>query len=183
MSTSETFTFDISACPCNGGRLVKRVTSYDNPWSGADVVILIDCPTCSIQWRVAHAMIVLRSSEATYHSALAAVRAARDAFEALALPLVENYLIEFAAPNKKALHTELTRLDLTCMSYRQFLEHLRKGRTASSAVTPNRNPSWLTSITRTQGVSDQLEKLTQALNSTEQACTQARQQIVRRRIQ
>lgn len=183
MSTSETFTFDISACPCNRGRLVKQVTSQDNPWSGADVVFLIDCPTCSVQWRVHHATIVLRSSEAPYHFALAADREARDAFQAFALPLIERYLIEFAAPNKKALHTELTRLDLTCLSYRQFLEHLRKGRAVSAAITPYRNHSWLDSIARTQGVSDQLEKLTQTLNSAGQACTQARQQVVRKKIQ
>ncbi|MFQ6574116.1 hypothetical protein [Pseudomonas sp. UM16] len=183
MSTSETVTFDAGACPCNAGRLVKRVTSQGNPWSGVDVAFSIDCPACTTEWRIDRTMMVLRSSESAYYSALAADRVARDAVHALVLPLIEHFLKELEAPNKKALHTELTRLNLTTMSYRQFLEHMRRGNNASAAVTSTRNPGWLSSIADAHGVRDQLDRLSQTLKSTGQACTHAAQQVVRRKIQ
>jgi len=182
MSTSETFTFDVSACPCNAGRVVKRVTSQDNPWSGVDVTFSIECPACASEWRIDRTMMVLRSSESAYHAALAADRAAREAVDALVQPLIEQFLTELSAPNKKALHTELTRLNLTTLSYRQFLEHIRKGKNASDAVT-SRNLGWLSSLADTHGVRDHFEKLSQTMKSTGQACTHARQQVVRKKIQ
>jgi len=182
MSTSETITFDVSACPCNAGRLVKNVTSQDNPWSGVDVTFSIDCPTCAADWRIDRTMMVLRSSESAYHSALAADRAASEAVDALVQPLIEQFVAELSASNKKALHAELTKLNLTSLSYRQFLEHLRKGRKASEAVT-SRNLGWLSSLADAHGVRDQFEKLTQTLRSTGQARTQAGEQVIRRKIQ
>ncbi|WP_146022455.1 hypothetical protein [Pseudomonas sp. FW305-70] len=182
MSTSETVTFNLGPCPCGDGQIAKRVTSQDNPWSGVDTSYSIDCPTCSREWRIVHQSLVLRSSEALFNSASAAESAARNALHNFLQFIVKNHFSDFSAPTKKAEHAELERLGLTYMSYRQYLEHRRKGGSICTASAPLRNLAWARAAARKLNVERQFEALTEANSQAEQAADHARTLIVRKRI-
>lgn len=182
MSTSETDIFNQGPCPCGNGQIIKQVISQDNPWSGVDISYSIDCPTCSRGWRVERRSIVLRSSETLYNSAFAAVIDARSALHELLQSIVEHHFSGFSAPTKKAEHAELERLDLTHMSYRQYLEHRRKGGNISTAAAPLKNRAWVQAAANQQNVERQLDDLFEASSQADQAMKEAASQIVRRTI-
>ncbi|MNV37425.1 hypothetical protein D3C71_1289450 [compost metagenome] len=179
MSTSETFTFDMGPCPCGKGQILKRVISQDNPWSDAIVSHSIECPACSRDWRVERRSIVLRSSETLFNSAFAAVKDARSALHELLKSIVEHQFSTFSAPTKKAEHAQLERLDLTHMSYRQYLEHKRKGGSISTAAAPLKNIAWLQAAAIQMNVEKQLEALFNANSQADQARAEASTKIVR----
>ncbi|WP_019582822.1 hypothetical protein [Pseudomonas mandelii] len=182
MSTSETVTFNQGPCPCGDGQIAKQVTSQDNPWSGVDISYSIDCPTCSREWRIEHQSLVLRSSESLLNSASAAESAARNALDNFLQSIVENYFSDFSAPTKKDEHAELERLGITYMSYRQYLEHKRKGGSICTASAPQRNLAWARAAARKLNVERQFEALTEANAQAEQATDHAGTLIVRKKI-
>ncbi len=182
MSTSETIVFDVGPCPCGGGQISKRVVSQDNPWSSVDISYSINCPTCSREWRIKNESLVLWSSETLHNASLIAERAARDALHELLQTIVDNHFADFSAPTKKAEHMELQRLDLTNMSYRQYLEHKRKGGSFCTAVTPLRNRTWIQEAAKLLHVERQLEDLSEAYSQARQVRTHTGTQIVRKRI-
>jgi hypothetical protein len=146
MSASENDTFDNGPCPCGNSRIVRHVTSYDNPWSGADISYSIECQKCCSEWRFeSHVatLLVRRSSEVEYTAALAEQLAASDELSAASQQLVSAYFAKFSAKNKKLEHAELERLGITSWSYRQYLAHRREGGTAATASFASRNTEWL----------------------------------------
>ncbi len=182
MSTSETDIFNQGPCPCGNGKIVKQVISQDNPWSGVDISYSIDCPTCSRDWRVERRTIVLRSSEKLFDSAFATMSGARSALHELLQSIVEHHFSGFSVPTNKAEHAELERLDLTHMSYRQYLEHKRKGGSISTATAPLKNRAWVQEAARNLNVEKQLEALFETNSQADRALTEARSQVVRRTI-
>lgn len=182
MSTSEILNYNKGPCPCGNGQIVQQVISHDNPWSKDIVSHSIDCPACSRDWRVERRFIVLRSSETLFISAFAAVRDARSALHELLQSIVEHHFSDFSAPTKSAEHAELERLDLTHMSYRQYLEHKRKGGSISTAAAPLKNIAWVQAAASQMNVEKQLQDLLNANSQADQAMSKAECQIVRRPI-
>lgn len=164
------------------GQISKRVVSQDNPWSTVDISYSINCPTCSGEWRIKNQSLVLRSSEKLHDAALTAEKAARYALHDLLQKIVNNYFADFSAPTKKAEHTELQRLDLTNMSYREYLEHKRKGGSSCTAAAPLQNRTWTQEAAKLLHVERSLEDLSEAYSQARQVSTHTRTQIVRKRI-
>lgn len=182
MSTSEILNYNKGPCPCGNGQIVQQVICYDNPWSKDIVSHSIDCPACAREWRVERQFIVLRSSEPPFISAFAAVRDARSTLHELLRSIVEHHFADFSAPTKKAEHAELERLDLTCMSYRQYLEHKRKGGSISTASAPLQNLAWVKAAAIQMNVEKTLETLLDANSQADRAMADTERQIVRRAI-
>jgi hypothetical protein len=182
MSTSETDTFDLGPCPCGAGHIAKHVTTQDNPWSSADVAYSIECARCSNEWYLDYGTLVLRASERGYNRARENERATYAPLAALTDRIVADYMSNIAARTKKAEHSEMVRLGITGMSYRQYLEHRRGGHPASSACVGLRNESWLLSEATARSLDQELLALMDA-HSIARATTSAEsKKIVRRRI-
>src|SRR5579859_4356481 len=121
MSTSETVDFELGPCPCGAGKLVKSITTQDNPWSSADISYSIACASCSQAWRIEGHGLVNVQSEAPYSAAYREERAKHAALNALCGPLVDSYFRVFAAKSKKAEHAEMARLGIYSGNCRNFL--------------------------------------------------------------
>jgi hypothetical protein len=65
------------------------------------------------------------------------------------------------------------------MSYRQYLEHKRKGGSICTATAPLRNPAWVQAAAKQMNAEKQLEELTEAVSKADQEKTEAANQIVR----
>lgn len=162
MSTSETDVFEVRPCPCGNGQITKTVVSQTNRWSIPDISYSIECKTCSKDWRIDRNVMVLRSSEMESNRLNDSVSLARKALYDFTRSIVVHKFSGFSAPTSKAEHAELLRLDLTNMSYRQYLSHKRKGGSVCTAVIPSRNRAWLFSAAEQMNALKQLEELLEA---------------------
>lgn len=102
---------------------------------------------------------VLRSSETESKRLYDSARRARTALYDFMRSIVAHQLSGFSAPTSKAEHAELLRLDVTNMSYRQYLDHKRKGGSICEAVIPSHNRAWLVSAAEQMNALKQLEEL------------------------
>ena len=182
MSTSETATFDKGPCPCGAGRIAQHVTTQDNPWSTADIHYSLECSRCGTDWRLDNATLVLRSSEIHYRTARAAEDATFAPLRSLTDQIVTSYFVSFAARNKKAEHAEMVRLEITAMSYRNYLEHRRKGGTVSQAAYGLRNEAWLLSQAAASSRESELRSLITAHRAARELTAEASKEIVRLKI-
>ena len=182
MSTSEKDTFDSGPCPCGNGHIVRHVTSYDNPWSGADVSYSIECQKCSSEWRFdSHVapLMVRRSSEIEYTAALAEQMAASGELSAASQQIVSAYFAKFAAKNKKLEHAELERLGITSRSYKQYLAHRREGGAAATDSFASRNTEWLLQQAADESRRDEIVELLERSERAKQATADAAKKIER----
>lgn len=182
MSTSEKDTFDNGPCPCGSGRIARHVTSYDNPWSGADVSYSIECQKCSSEWRFdSHVapLMVRRSSEVEYTAALAEQMAASGELSAASQQIVAAYFAKFAAKNKKSEHAELERIGITSRSYKQYLAHRRVGGTAATASFASRNTEWLLQQAADESRHEEIVELLERSERAKQATAEAAKKIER----
>lgn len=184
MSTSETVTFNKGPCPCNDGHIAQHVTTQDNPWSTADICYSIECVKCRGEWRLEgdSPMAVLRSSEPNYYAAQREERLAYDVFSAAASQLIADYFSSFSAKNKKLEHAEMERLNLTSMSYRQYLVHRRNGQAVASACHGQRNTAWLLRQAEACGRQSEVAGLLDRYERAKKASSEAARRIVRRRV-
>jgi hypothetical protein len=182
VSTSETITFEKGPCPCGKGHIAQHVTSQDNPWSSVDTAYSIECSRCRIDWRLENAALVLRSSETRYHAAKAQEESKREPLLQLTNEVVDRYFIRCGARNKKAEHAEAIRLNITSMSYRQYLEHRRKGRTAAEACYGLRNQDWLLSQASFESCESELFAMISDYRTAKRKCDEASKDIIRRKV-
>lgn len=182
MSTSETLAFEKGPCPCGAGHIAQHVTTQDNPWSTADIHYTIECPRCSNEWRLEGAALVLRSSESSYLEAKAAESTTSRPLQQLLEQLVSDYFAGLALPTKKAEHAEMARLDITALSYSQYLKHRRSGGALTGACYGLRNEAWLQSLAAAQAREAALEQLVASNRLARQAVDDAASAIVRRSI-
>lgn len=132
MSTSETATFDANVCPCGQGKVVKHVTTQDNPWSSADIAYALECERCHRQgWMLERGggALVLRSSEAPSSAAYDVWMRSSKQLHELVGKLVDDYFSRFAAKSKKAECGELHRLGIYAGNYRGYLKSRSGGET------------------------------------------------------
>jgi hypothetical protein len=182
MSTSETVDFEIGACPCGKGQIIRSVTTQDNPWSGADIRYSIGCEACRREWHIRHGVLVKSASETPYKAAYAAESARRNELNATINPLVDSYFSNFAAKTKKAEHAEMVRLGIFTGSYRDYLNRRREGNAYSQSSNGFRNPTWLQSLADRAGVRNRLDDCIRLLEEAKQASEVAEHGIIRKRI-
>jgi hypothetical protein len=173
----------LGPCPCGKGHFVKTVTSWDNPWSAADIGYELRCAPCAAAWRTNGPSITLVSSEAEYNKAWGVRGTAFKAAMKAADAVVADYFKTFAAPSKKAQHAELTNLNITSLSYRQFLEAVKGGKPLSLGTTPLTNQTWLMGEAKKQGRDQQLKSLLGTLQAAQSACDAASKKIVKQRFE
>ena len=161
MSTSETTTFDANRCPCGKGKIVKHVTTQDNPWSGADISYELKCQICSADWGLEPGGVALVS-----HSSWTASKVAQDAWfqtmeplQALVRDFVDRYFASFAARSKKAEWEEMLRLDIYTGNYRGFLKSKSEGKSPGEIAYGLRNRGWLSSLARARERDPELKEL------------------------
>lgn len=182
MSTSETATFELCKCPCGKGRIVKHITTQDNPWSSADIVYEIQCRACSAAWRLDYRRLVLKKSEIQYKNAQLAEKSEHKKLRTIVDELVNQYFTAFAAPSKKAELAEMERLDITTQSYSSFLKGKREGYKPSELCYGLRNPKWLKKLASNQGVEKKLSRLISSMSKAKKTSKIAYDQIVQKKI-
>lgn len=182
MSTSETITFNRGACPCGAGHIAQHVTTQDNPWSGADVSYSIKCVRCCREWRLDDSTLILLSSEVPYLAASKAQEAAAAPLRDLVTTLMTQHFTAFAGRTKKAEHAVLTELRVCKMSYKQYLEHRKRGGTMATAADPRRNAIWLERVAAAQGKLAEWRSLDEAHQAACEQKNVAYKQIVRKRV-
>lgn len=150
MSTQETSTFDANQCPCGKGKILKHVTTQDNPWSGADISYELDCSVCHAEWALEPSGVAL-----VWWPSYTASEAAREAWlqsteplRALVDGLVNRYFANFAAKSKKAELNEMLRLDIYTGNYRTFLKCKSEGKSPGEIAYGLRNREWLYSLAK-----------------------------------
>lgn len=181
MSTSETVTFDANVCPCGQGKILKHVTTQDNPWSSADIVYELGCEICRADWVIERsaATLVSRTSEARSNAAHDAWWQSVQPLQELVQDLVNNYFAGFAAKSKKAEWGEMQRLDIYVGSYRNFLKSKSDGHTPGEISFGLRNKSWLSSLAKLHNCSEKLEQLIAVYDARKKVWEEAAKKIVR----
>ncbi|SNC59467.1 hypothetical protein SAMN04487881_0062 [Marinobacter sp. es.048] len=180
MSTSETTEYKVGFCPCGAGEIIKSITTQDNPWSGADISLRINCSKCSSEWRVLYNSLILLSSEQE------AIRAGQNLAEikkqliAVIEPLFDRYFA--GVKTKKAELAELHRLGISQDNYRAYLEARRKNSSIAQCCKPLSNTGWLRGIAEKSGCLDNLDALVSDLREAKEAHEHALASIVRQRI-
>lgn len=159
MSTSEIDIIEVGPCPCGVGRISQTIVSQSNRWSIPQISYSIECKACSIDWRIERKSLVLRSSETEFKYFSNAAICTRTRLHDLIRSIVVHHFSGFTVPTSKAEHAELLRLDLTNMSYRQYLNHKKKGGSICTAAVPLQNRAWLRTAAEEINVSKQLEEL------------------------
>ena len=180
MSTSETVTFDANVCPCGGGKILKHVTTQDNPWSSADIAYELGCESCRNDWVIERSgALVSRSSEARSNAAHDVWWQSVELLQELVQDLVNNYFVGFAAKSKKAEWQEMQRLDIYVGSYRSFLQCKSDGRTPGEISFGQRNRSWLSSLAKRHNCNEKLDQLIVVCDARKKEWEEAAKKIVR----
>lgn len=182
MSTSETVTFDLGACPCGAGRINRHVTTQDNPWSTTDISIIVECGRCRTEWRIDGSFLVLRGSETAQREVKSKEAQVYRQLRALTEDLVDRYFERFGAKNKKAELAEMERLGISNLSYRRYLEYRKSGRSPGQAACGLRNKEWLLSQAQEPQSHDQLMCLIAQHEHVLRKTAEAAKEVVCRRI-
>jgi hypothetical protein len=182
MSTSETVNFDIGNCPCGKGKIVKSVTTQDNPWSSADIRFSIECLSCDREWRIQNECLVNKRSEVPYAAAQQEERLKYDALRQFIDPLVDLYFLRFAAKTKKAEHAEMLRLGITTDSYQGFLKEKAKSKPYSEICFALRNREWLCDLARQSSLLETLTCVVSEYDDAKRRTSDAYGHIIRQSI-
>lgn len=181
MSTSETVESDVSNCPCGNGKVVRSVTTQDNPWSGADVALFIRCAKCSSEWGLSHNTLTLKSSAIPYQQAVVKGSALYKEIEAFAAKIFRRDFEQKILKTKKAQLAYFVENSLTTMDYRRYLKHLSEGRQPWAACRWSSNIDWVLA----RCTSEERSVLNDLLGHYNAACQEreiASKQIVTRKV-
>jgi hypothetical protein len=181
MSTSETVTLDANVCPCGCGKILKHVTTQDNPWSSADISYELSCESCEADWILENTGVALvsRREAAEENSAREAWLQAGEPLRALVEELVSGYFGRFAAPSKKAEWREMQRLDIYKGSYRNFLQDKAKGGRPGQTAYGLRNRPWLAGLAEERNRQSELKQLIATWDARKDAWEQAARRVRR----
>lgn len=179
MSTSEIDIIEVGPCHCGVGRISQTIVSQSNRWSIPQISYSIECKACSIDWRIERKSLVLRSSETEFKYFSNAAICTRTRLHDLIRSIVVHHFSGFTVPTSKAEHAELLRLDLTNMSYRQYLNHKKKGGSICTAAVPLQNRAWLRTAAEEINVSKQLEELLEDSDKADHDQKLAARKVVR----
>ena len=182
MSTSETVEFEVDACPCGQGKIIKYVTTQDNPWSKADIGYGIGCTKCAIEWRFEYhrsSGLVNRASEIPYIEASREEDATSKALQALIDPVVDAY---FASRLPRPMTHELREmqaLGISRQNIKDYRQARKQGRKHSELTCALKNLDWLAKLMANKGNMDRFGSLRSEYERTRSAASEARDRIVR----
>jgi hypothetical protein len=182
MSTQETDEITLGNCPCGEGKIIRRITTQDNPWSSADISHRIDCARCSREWRIDNSLMVNNASEAPYRIATQRSSAAHEALHDFIRPLVNGYFLRFAAKTKKGELAEMTRLGVSNSSYRDFLKRKKEGNRPADLCWPLRNEEWVASLVKEANKESDFAGLRREWKSAAEEESATARKVVRRRL-
>lgn len=147
MSTSETSEFPVDSCPCGRGKIIKYITTQDNPWSSADISYGIDCTRCAQEWGITtYGTLTNLESERPYQEACRLEREVATQLHSLVDGLVDEYFKNFNAKTMTAELREMQRLGISTMGIVQFRKAVREGRKPSERAYSLRNLDWLSDL-------------------------------------
>lgn len=182
MSTSETVDFEVDACPCGEGKIIKYVTTQDNPWSRAHISYGIGCPKCASEWRMEYhrsSGFVNRASEKPYLDASKEEEAASKALHELVDPVVDAY---FASRLPRPMTHELREmqgLGISRLNIEQYRQERRRDRKHSELTFALKNLDWLAKLIAKDGNSERFDSLRTDYERTRTAASDARDRVVR----
>lgn len=180
MSTSETTSHASNACPCGKGKIIKHVTTQDNPWSSADISYELACDACRPEWRMDHGSDLIKTSSETPHNAAADVRnQAWNKVKQIASPLIDSYFNTHAPKSKKAQWEKMKELDVFAGSYKDYLNRRNAGEAPGEIAYGIRNPEWLLSLAPDNNSRQELENAITAHRVAKKASGAAAGKIVR----
>ena len=178
MSTSETYEINVATCPCGKGSIVKTVTSYDNPWSGADISHSIDCDKCSKKWSLSYGNNLQCVADVRkYKKAAEKYHALKGRMNNLINPLVDQYFTDFDAPSMAAEHREMQRLDLTRDNIRNFRKGKNEGKRPSQLCYALLNLEWVRTLLKTSDKIETFDDLQEKMSEAEKQEQKARRAI------
>jgi len=181
VSTSETVTFDANVCPCGRGKILKHVTTQDNPWSTDDISYELSCPVCATDWQLESTGVALISRHASAETSAANVRwmEAEKPLHSIVEGLVGRYFAQFAAKSKKAEWQKMQRLDIYMGSYRNFLHDKLNNKPAGKIAYGLRNREWLTGLAKQSGQEGELQRLMATWDASRREWEQAARSVKR----
>ncbi|QOL80526.1 hypothetical protein [Pseudooceanicola spongiae] len=179
MSTSETVDFPICSCPCGNGKIIKSVTTQDNPWSSADIDYYIGCNDCSKVWQIEYQSLVSREEATAAKKAANDYWSSRENLLSLINPLADNYFERLSAPSMAAEHREMCRLGISSSDIRNYRRLRNSGQSFSSICDPLRNAGWVKELISGSELHVEYEALFAAMNDADANKRQAEKAIKR----
>lgn len=181
MSTSETTEFPAADCPCGKGKILKYVTTQDNPWSSADVSYGIDCSRCAGEWEItSYGTLTNRESERPHKEAYRAEREIATERHSLVDGLVDQYFQNFGAKTMIAELREMQRLGISKMNIVQFRKAVRDGRKPSERAHALKNLDWLSDLASAAGKASTFRQLRARYDNAIERTADAAKAVIRR---
>ncbi len=162
MSTSETDEFEVMACPCGAGLVMKYVTTYENAWSGADTTYGISCHKCSKEWSAGRGHLTHLEDDRANTSLFRTLMDAEDAITKFMEPEIDAYFANPKFRDMAKVQREMMRLSLSPRDIRNFRIGRAQGKRYSELCRPFKNRSWLTSLASGVGKAEELSALCDA---------------------
>ncbi|TKD45608.1 MAG: hypothetical protein E5W98_12995 [Mesorhizobium sp.] len=183
MSTSETTDFPVADCPCGKGKILKFITTQDNPWSSAYISYGISCSRCSSEWEVSsYGTLTNRESEKPHKEAYRAEREISGRLHAIIDGLVDQYFANFAAKTMAAELREMQRLGISRLNIDQFRKAKREGRTPSENAYALKNLDWLSRLAKTAGKETEFQMLRGQYEEASRKTKETSGNIIRRSV-
>jgi hypothetical protein len=183
MSTSETVDLEIAACPCGAGKIIKYITTQDNPWSSADISYGIGCRKCAGEWRIAtYGGMINIESERPYREAYATENALSAQIHEIVDPLVNAHFTRLALRAMTAELREMHRLGIARINIDQYRKERRRGRSYADLTHALNNLEWLSRLVSEAGKGEGFAELRSAYEDAKRRSTATQSQIIRRSI-
>ena len=167
-------------CPCGKGKVIRHVVSWDNPWSGTDASVHLECSNCASEWELDRtgSTLTLRSSLMPVNSALREVSAARGALDRYLRALAGQHFNDCALKSKKMEHALLVELKVYGASYGTYLKD-RKTRSMAEVCHLGGNQKFVEELIAQRGDRNQVDALKRVISEKDAALNNANAQVVR----
>ncbi|MFA5898221.1 MAG: hypothetical protein WC829_03815 [Hyphomicrobium sp.] len=179
MSRVEHDSFRDSDCLCGRGQVTRHVASTDYPFGGAHVTYQLECPHCAVDWFLEHGWFVDKVTYAGARAANSLWMSAAEKLREVGSRVVDAHMERVKPPTRKAELTELDRLGLSAVNYRQYLDARRQGRTPGQIANLYLENDNLVAIAGP--AAEDLSRLARDVKSAKALWEEAAKRVVRRR--
>ena len=180
MTKREFDEFKESDCPCGKGQVTRHVESTDYRFTSVHISYSLDCPNCSQIWRLDHATLVHRESEAPYLAAKQESDRTRHELYELSQALVKAYCANQSFKSKKAELEHLQELGLCDATYAYYTKGRREGKQMFEMAYGLKNKEWLKRVAASLHQEDLLSALILADQEARAKTELAAKSIIRR---
>ncbi|MER9740578.1 hypothetical protein [Mesorhizobium sp. M0187] len=183
MSTSETTEFAVMDCPCGRGKILRYITTQDNPWSSAHSSYGTNCGACSDDWEISnYGTMTNRESERPYKAAYREEQDIVSLIHAATRDLIDQYFEEFASKPATVELREMQRLGVARLNIDQFRQARRQGSKPSENIHALRNLTWLTDLAHSAGREDEFGRLRADYEAAATKTKEAKNNVISRSI-